>query len=265
MVLHRSNWTNFSFHFFFFLLFLAASSNRCNGAKKNISGWKCIRVKSMHTASKQALEGWGQEGPISQDLAGTPGTQRPCSATLSREQPVVTCLPRVPDQHHSPVSSPTCVNLNLITRKQTHQAVEHSRKWPRLLNVSVLWQGKAEDTPRLKTIKETRPPNARPPNATCDSDWTLKQKVEGKDRIGTDWVASLVAQMVKRMPAMRETWVWFLGQEDPLRAGEDQEKEMAIHSSTLVWKIPWMEEPDSSLQSMGSQRVRHDWATSLSL
>ena len=46
-------------------------------------------------------------------------------------------------------------------------------------------------------------------------------------------------------------WVQSLGQEDPL------EKEMAIHSSTLVWKIPWMEEPDR-LQSMGSQRVRHD-------
>ena len=57
---------------------------------------------------------------------------------------------------------------------------------------------------------------------------------------------------------MRETRVWFLGWEDPL------EKEMAIHSSTLAWKIPWMEEPDR-LQSMGSQRVRHDWATSLSL
>ena len=50
--------------------------------------------------------------------------------------------------------------------------------------------------------------------------------------------ASLVAQMVKRLPAMRETQVRFLGQEDPL------EKEMAIHSSTLAWKIPWMEEPD---------------------
>ena len=57
---------------------------------------------------------------------------------------------------------------------------------------------------------------------------------------------------------MRETWVWFLGREDPL------EKEMAIHSSTLAWKIPWTEEPDR-LQSMGSQRVGHDWATSLSL
>ena len=57
---------------------------------------------------------------------------------------------------------------------------------------------------------------------------------------------------------MRETWVWFLGREDPL------EKEMAIHSSTLAWKIPWTEQPDR-LQSMGSQRVGHNWATSLSL
>ena len=64
--------------------------------------------------------------------------------------------------------------------------------------------------------------------------------------------------MAKHLPAMRETWVLFLGREDPL------EKEMAIHSSTLAWKIPWKEEPDR-LQSMGSQRVGHDWATSLSL
>ena len=62
---------------------------------------------------------------------------------------------------------------------------------------------------------------------------------------------SLVAQTVKRLPAMRETWVRFLGQEDPL------EKEMAIHSSTLAWRIPWTEELDR-LQSMGSQRVGHD-------
>ena len=53
------------------------------------------------------------------------------------------------------------------------------------------------------------------------------------------YVSSLVAQTVKHLPAMRETWVRFLGREDPL------EKEMAIHSSTLVWKIPWTEEPDS--------------------
>ena len=67
-----------------------------------------------------------------------------------------------------------------------------------------------------------------------------------------------MAQTVKRLPAMQETRVWFLGREDPL------EKEMAIHSSTLAWKIPWTEEPDR-LQSTGSQRVGHDWATSLSL
>ena len=63
--------------------------------------------------------------------------------------------------------------------------------------------------------------------------------------------ASLVAQMVKCLPAMPETWVQFLDWEDPL------EKEMALHSSTLAWQIPWMEEPDR-LQSMGSLGVRHD-------
>ena len=57
--------------------------------------------------------------------------------------------------------------------------------------------------------------------------------------------------MVKRLPTMQKTWVQSLGREDPL------EKEMATHSSTLAWKIPWMEEP-GRLQSMGSQRVRHD-------
>ena len=62
---------------------------------------------------------------------------------------------------------------------------------------------------------------------------------------------SLVAQMVKRLPTMQETRVQSLGQEDPL------EEEMAIHSSTIAWKIPWTEEP-GRLQSMGSQRVGHD-------
>ena len=57
---------------------------------------------------------------------------------------------------------------------------------------------------------------------------------------------------------MQETQVQSLGSEDPL------EKEMTAHSSILARKIPWMEEPDR-LQSMGLQRVRHDWATSLSL
>ena len=64
-------------------------------------------------------------------------------------------------------------------------------------------------------------------------------------------MASLVAQMVKRLPALVETRVQSLGWQDPL------EKEIATHSSTLAWKIPWTEEPDR-LQSMGSKRVRHD-------
>ena len=61
----------------------------------------------------------------------------------------------------------------------------------------------------------------------------------------------LVAQTVKQLSTMRETWVRSLGREDPL------EKEMASHSSTIAWKIPWTEEP-GRLQSMGSQRVGHD-------
>ena len=57
--------------------------------------------------------------------------------------------------------------------------------------------------------------------------------------------------MVKHLSTMQGTWIPSLGREDPL------EKEMAIHSSTVAWKIPWTEEP-GRLQSMGSQRVGHD-------
>ena len=67
----------------------------------------------------------------------------------------------------------------------------------------------------------------------------------------TLYVTSLVAQTVKRLSTVRETRVRSLGREDPL------EKEMAIHSSTIAWKIPWTEEP-GRLQSMGLQRVGHD-------
>ena len=65
---------------------------------------------------------------------------------------------------------------------------------------------------------------------------------------------SLVAQRVKNLPAMQETWVQSLGWEDPLENG------MATHSSILAWRIPWADEP-GGLQSMGSQRVRHYWET----
>ena len=63
--------------------------------------------------------------------------------------------------------------------------------------------------------------------------------------------ASLVAQRLKHLLGLRETWVGSLGLEDPL------EKAMATHSSTLAWKTPWTEEP-GRLQSMALQRVRHD-------
>ena len=66
--------------------------------------------------------------------------------------------------------------------------------------------------------------------------------------------ASLVTQMVKNLPAMQKTQVQSLGREDPL------EKEMSIHSSTLAWKIPWTVAYQAS-QTMGSQRVGHDWVT----
>ena len=62
---------------------------------------------------------------------------------------------------------------------------------------------------------------------------------------------ALVAQRLKCLPEMQETWVRSLGREDPL------EKEMATHSSTLAWRIPWREEP-GRLQSVGSRRVGHD-------
>ena len=70
--------------------------------------------------------------------------------------------------------------------------------------------------------------------------------------------SSLVTQTVKSLPGMLETQVWSLGREDPL------EKEMATHSSSLAGKSPWLEEP-GGLQSMGLQRVRHNWAISLSV
>ena len=75
----------------------------------------------------------------------------------------------------------------------------------------------------------------------------------GRFHLLYDW-ASLVAQLVKNPPAMQETQVQSLGGEDPL------EKEMATHSSIPAWKISWIEEP-GGLQSMGSQRVRHNWVT----
>ena len=78
----------------------------------------------------------------------------------------------------------------------------------------------------------------------------------GLHRVGHDWsdLAAAAEEMVENLPAMQETWVQSLGWEDPL------EKDMATHSSILAWRIPWTEKP-GVLQSMGSQRVGHDWVT----
>ena len=78
--------------------------------------------------------------------------------------------------------------------------------------------------------------------------------LQGKDfptYVYVTYMYVVVAQVAKHLPVMRETWIRSLGREDPL------EKDMATHSSTLAWTIPWTEEP-GRLQSMGSQRVGHD-------
>ena len=79
-----------------------------------------------------------------------------------------------------------------------------------------------------------------------------------KDRHLSEFWVSLVAQTVKNLPLMQETQVWSQGRKDPL------EKGTVIHSSILAWRIPWTEEP-GGLQSMGSQRLRHDWVTNTHL
>ena len=81
--------------------------------------------------------------------------------------------------------------------------------------------------------------------------WLANQKSRNLELYLIQRRTSLVVQMVKNLPTMKETWVRFLGQEVPL------EKGMATHSSILAWKIPWPEEP-GGLQSMGSQRVGHN-------
>ena len=111
------------------------------------------------------------------------------------------------------------------------------------------------DKPQLNRRKEVS--GITRINHRVTKGWKIWEKVTLKTmrRLSYMW-ASLVAQMVKHLPAMQETRVQSLGQEDPL------EKEMATYSSTLAWKIPWMAEP-GGLQSMGSQRAGHDWVTSL--
>ena len=81
----------------------------------------------------------------------------------------------------------------------------------------------------------------------------VRMAVTKKTKHNECWL-SVVAQMVRNLPAMQETWVWFLGWKNHL------EKRTATHSSILAWRMPWKEEP-GGLQFMVSQRVRHNWMT----
>ena len=86
----------------------------------------------------------------------------------------------------------------------------------------------------------------------CTLAWAVS--LYGSPSFWTDYFL-FVAQMVKTLPAMWETWVWFLGWENPL------EKGMATYSSILIWRIPRTEEPGGLQSVVGSQRVGHDWVT----
>ena len=85
-------------------------------------------------------------------------------------------------------------------------------------------------------------------------DYIVHGVTKSRTRLSDFHFTSLLVQTVKNLPAMQETQVQSLGGEDPLEEG------MATHSSILAWRIPWTEEP-GGLQSIGSQRVRHDLVT----
>ena len=131
--------------------------------------------------------------------------------------------------------------------------------WVQSLGWEVPWRRKWQPTPVLLPRKfhgrEKPGVHGVAKSRTQLSDFTSLHftyfATKGPCSQGYGFMTSLVAQMVKRLSTMRETQVRSLGWEDPL------EKEMAIHSSTTAWKIPWTEEP-GRLQPMGSQRVGHD-------
>jgi len=136
------------------------------------------------------------------------------------------CCPFSHLQHHSPTSICICVS----TRSHNHFQIT---KW-----------GFPGSSARKECTCSAGDPGSIPESGRSPGevlDYPLQYS----------W-ASLVAQTVKNLPAMWETWVQSLGWEDPLEEG------MAICSNILAWRIPWTEEP-GGLQSIGSQRVRHDW------
>ena len=124
-------------------------------------------------------------------------------------------------------------------------------------NYSPLWRRKLQPTPVLLPGKSHGWRRLVGCSPWCGAELDMTERLHSLSLpIYCPLMRSRVAQRLKRLPAMWETWVQSLGWEDPLG------KEMATHSSILAWRIPWMEEP-SGLQSTGSQRVGNNRATSL--
>ena len=125
-----------------------------------------------------------------------------------------------------------------------------SRKWINICFIGLIWAFLVQLVKNLPAMQKTCVRSLGWENAL--------EKVKSTYSSILAWRIpwTYTAQRLKHLPGMLETWVWSLGREDPL------EKEMATHSSTLAWRIPWREEP-GGLQSMGLQRVAHNWATSL--
>ena len=108
---------------------------------------------------------------------------------------------------------------------------------------AAIWSMNSAKQDTLVTTTQVRESSPLPPNTSAP--------MAGLIALIKALQASLVAQMVKNLPVMRETQVRSLDWEDPLEEGR------ATHSSILAWRIPWTEEP-GGLQPVGSQRVRHD-------
>ena len=139
--------------------------------------------------------------------------------------------------------------------KRSSSSREKTRRWVYILGFWVLWKmwwG------RMKLHVEAHSGVVKSLSHVWlfETPWTLAY--QAPPSMGFSREAFQVAQTVKHLSTMRETGGRSLSWEDPL------EKKMAIHFSTIAWKIPWTEEP-GRLQSMGSQRVGHDWANSLHL
>ena len=188
-------------------------------------------------------------GPVSSPLLGS-------FSSLEDEEvglPVICMGPFIsfPRQTaHTGRTTTITTNSNSIAPEEMPQGSDVARS----VRVERLWRGSAEEFedvysyPLFLGTEDQYSEDAR-------SKWHSGAKE--RNHLPLVWT-SLVAQTVKRLSTMRETWVWSLGWEDPL------EKEMAVHSSTLASKIPWTEEP-GRLYSPWGRRVGHDWATSLEI